>query len=131
MEWMVTREVVQDLLAAAELAHPAEACGLLTGRPGEIRGAVPATNVAADPLRHFEIDPAALVAAHKAARRGGPAVVGYYHSHPTGIAAPSATDRAMAAHDGSIWAIATLRDVTFWQDDEAGFVQLSCSIDDS
>jgi hypothetical protein len=36
----------------------------------------------------------------------------------------------MAAGDGSIWAIAAAGDVTFWRDDEDGFVALSYIADD-
>lgn len=91
---------------------------------------MPAANVHPDPLGHFEIDPQALVDAHRAARAGGPDLIGYYHSHPTGIAEPSATDRAQASGDGRVWAIVGGGDVTFWRDDEHGFVKLSYVIDD-
>ena len=74
------------------------------------------------------VRPAAFVAerdAHRAARQGGPEVLGYYHSHPTDQAEPSATDRAMASGDGRVWAVVAAGDVTFWRDDEDGFVKLS------
>ncbi len=61
---------------------------------------LPARNVHPDPARHFEIDPQVLIDAHRAARSGGPRVVGYYHSHPNGLARPSAADSALAANDG-------------------------------
>ena len=82
-----------------------EICGLLLGENNWIRDIGPATNVAADPARHFELDPAVLVAAHRAARGGGPAVIGHYHSHPSGSPEPSAVDTANAAPDGSLWLI--------------------------
>ena len=55
-------------------------------------------------------------------------MLGYYHSHPTGDARPSATDQAQAAGDGRVWAIVGACDVSWWLDDEAGFVQLPCSV---
>ena len=87
-------------------------------------------NVAFDPRRSFEIDPQALIAAHRAAREGGPAVLGYYHSHPAGAAVPSDTDRAMAAGDGRVWAIVGKGDVTFWRDDRDGFAPLPYAVED-
>jgi len=66
---------------------------------------LPAANVAADPAHRFEIDPAVLLAAHRAARAGGPEIVGHYHSHPQGGPAPSATDAAMAQGEDEIWLI--------------------------
>lgn len=113
------------MLAAARAAHPREACGLLLGEAGRITAARETANVHPTPATHFEIDPQALIDAHRAARAGGPEVVGYFHSHPTGAAAPSATDLAMAAQDGRIWAIIAGEEVTFWQDTRAGFTALS------
>lgn len=118
-------EALAAISHAARTAHPAEACGLLLGHGGHIASARPAPNVAPDPARHFEIDPAVLIAAHRAARAGGPAVLGYFHSHPNGLARPSATDQASAAGDGRIWAIAAGENITFWRDAPSGFEPLS------
>lgn len=119
----VTSGALATLLEEATRAHPLECCGLLLG--GElIARACPAANVHPEPARHFEIDPAALIAAHRAARAGGLAVLGYYHSHPTGIAEPSATDRAAASGDGRIWAIIAGGTVRLWRDSPAGFEAL-------
>jgi proteasome lid subunit RPN8/RPN11 len=115
--------------AAARDSAPDECCGLLLGRE-TIEQAQPAVNVAADRRRHFEIDPQALVDAHRAARAGGPEVLGYYHSHPAGPAEPSRTDRAMAAGDGNLWAIVGEGDVTFWRDGENGFAPLPYAVED-
>lgn len=121
---------IQAILTHARADYPREACGLLMGQDGSIAEARPATNVHPSPETHFEIDPAALVAAHRAAREGGPQVMGYYHSHPTGPATPSAIDRALAAHDGSVWAIAGEGAVTFWLDGEIGFAPLPYRVTD-
>lgn len=74
---------------------------------------LPCANVAPRPADSFEIDPAALIAAHRAARTGGPAVIGHYHSHPRGTATPSARD-AVAAEPGSRWIIIAGDDVRGW-----------------
>lgn len=93
-------------IAREAAADPArEVCGLLTG-DDVVSGTIACANVAADPARAFEIDPAALIAAHRDERRGGPALAGCYHSHPTGKAWPSARDAANAAPDGWLWLIA-------------------------
>lgn len=115
--------------AEAKASDAEECCGLLLGH-AKVEEARPAANVAPDRRRLFEIDPQALVDAHRAARQGGPSVVGYYHSHPTGPAAPSATDRAMATGDGRIWAIVSEDDVTFWCDDRDGFAPLPYTVED-
>jgi desampylase len=125
----VTRAALDGMRAAARDSAPDECCGLLLGREA-VEEARPAANVAFEPRHRFEIDPQALVDAYRAARAGGPPVIGYYHSHPAGPAEPSATDRAMASGDGKVWAILGAGDITFWRDDEDGFVSLSYTIED-
>lgn len=126
----VTSAVLERILAEAATADPRECCGILLGDGAAIGALEPACNVHPAPETHFEIDPRALIDAHRAARAGGPQVMGYYHSHPRGPAAPSPTDQAMAARDGRIWAIAGEGEVRFWRDDEAGFEPLSLRVID-
>ncbi|MGJ3626291.1 Mov34/MPN/PAD-1 family protein [Sphingomonas sp. MMS24-JH45] len=87
---------------AAILAHAAstrdEVCGLLLGEGMRVARAVPTTSPRT--RRWFELDPAALLAAHRAGRGGGLAVIGHYHSHPSGDPTPSLRDAADAAPDG-------------------------------
>jgi proteasome lid subunit RPN8/RPN11 len=89
-------------LAARDPAH--EICGLLLGRDGVVGRVLPCRNVAVDTASAFEIDPAALFSAHRAARAGGAAILGHYHSHPNGLARPSPRDAA-AAQPGTLWMI--------------------------
>lgn len=101
----ITSGVLKRIVEEAGMASTREVCGLLLGSPECVTGVLPCRNVAPDPRAAFEIDPAQLIAAHRAARAGGPAVVGCYHSHPSGAALPSARDAEAAAPDGSIWII--------------------------
>ena len=126
----ITATAHATMLAAAHRAHPREACGLLLGVANHIALAQECTNVAPDPLRHFEIDPAALIAAHRTARAGGPQVLGYFHSHPNGLPTPSITDSAQAAGDGRIWAIVAQGEVTIWRDTPSVFQALSHRVTD-
>ncbi len=128
MAFEVTRAILDRLLAEAAAAFPEECCGILLGHDGVIEEVRPVANVAADRRREFEIDPQALIEAHRTARAGGRSVLGYFHSQPTGLAEPSAIDRAQAAHDGSVWAIIGESAVTFWRDGETGFVPLSYAV---
>lgn len=84
----------------ARRAYPRECCGLLLGEPSEggarVRAALPARNVDPDPRRGYSIDPRALLRGHRAARRHGLQMVGYYHSHPDSPPAPSRRDAAEA-----------------------------------
>ena len=97
-----------------------ECCGLIEGvRDGEtfrVTALHPARNLAARADR-FEIDPHDHLAASKAARANGCAIIGCYHSHPAGHAQPSARDLAGAAEDNFLWLIAAGKEL-------AGFVYL-------
>ncbi len=113
--------LIGRLLAEAASAAPQEACGLLLGQGRRIEQIQPARNVHPAPETHFEIEPGALIGAHRGARRGGPEIIGYYHSHPKGAPQPSDTDRALAPGDGRIWAIIGQGRVQFWRDAPSGF----------
>lgn len=127
----VASDVIATLLREATRAAPRECCGLLLGTEnGSITEARPVANVHPQARWHFEIDPAALIAAHRAERSGGPKLVGYYHSHPAGHPRPSATDCEHASGDGRAWAIVADGRVTFWRDDGRGFEALSYSLVD-
>ena len=131
MDIEVTSQALTAMRAASAAAHPLEACGLLLGEGGRIIAACGTANVHPAPQTHFEIDPQALIDAHRAARAGtGPQVLGYFHSHPVGLPEPSATDRACAARDGRIWAIIAGAEVRFWADGNEGFAALSFTIID-
>jgi len=120
----VSSQVLEALRQHAARAHPRECCGLLLGQGTTIATALPAANVHPAPQTHFEIDPQALVDAHRQARSGGPQVLGHYHSHPTGAIEPSATDRAQAAQDGVAWAIVAGDAIGWWLDAPDGFTRL-------
>lgn len=104
---------------AAIVAHAAgrmdEVCGLLLGEGGRVDRIEPCGNVAADPSRRFEIDPACLIALHRAARAGGPRIIGHYHSHPSGDPRPSPRDAADAVPDGSLWVVVAGDVMTAWR----------------
>ena len=153
MDPQLTRGALAAMVAEAARAHPNEACGLLLGRVEDgaerITAIRPAANVAADPTRHFEIDPATLIAALRAERERGPergpelgpepgkatdgqgdVLLGWYHSHPAGEATPSATDRASAPRDGRLWAIIARGTVRLWRDGAQGFEMLPTRLAD-
>jgi proteasome lid subunit RPN8/RPN11 len=98
--------------AAAEAAYPEECCGLMMGRRVSdawmVDEVIACPNVAAEPEHRFEVDPKALIAAHRAARETDRQLIGPYHSHPNGRAEPSQHDRARASEagaEGDVWLI--------------------------
>lgn len=89
------------LVEHARASLPEEACGILVGRcEGACRTvvrAIPCRNAhEGDRRRRFLIDPEQQTAAQREAREAGLEIVGYYHSHPAGSAAPSGEDLRQA-----------------------------------
>ena len=102
---------LQVIERAAEAAYPEEACGLLVGRaePGgawQVRAVEASANVAEPPrTRRFEVDPKLRLRLERELREGPDSVVGVYHSHPNGSAAPSETDISMIFEPNMVWLI--------------------------
>ena len=100
---------------------PHEACGLLFGTADRIVEATVARNVAAEPMRRFEIDPAHLFDAHRRSRAGSLALHGCWHSHPDGSLTPSRHDADGVADLSWLWLIATADGIAAWQPAAEGF----------
>jgi desampylase len=107
MSIRVSRAALDQVVAHAREAAPAECCGLLLGRGDEIVAAVRTRNIAELPTR-FLIDPRDHIDGRREARRQGLDVVGFYHSHPCSPAEPSETDRAEAAYPDHVHLIVSL-----------------------
>src|ERR1700744_2491789 len=87
----------EQLIADAREAYPNECCGLIEGTatPEGWRATVlhGSKNLAADPAQGFLIDPQVHFALLRRLRGTDRAIIGCYHSHPAGQAAPSERDR--------------------------------------
>jgi desampylase len=114
MATAIASKLLEEILDHAAAEVGAEVCGLLLGQGSRITAVRAATNVAAEPGRSFELDPVALIAAHRAARAGGDAILGHYHSHPGGDPSPSPCDAAAAAA-GELWLVVAGRQARLWR----------------
>ena len=98
------------LLGAATTSFPEECCGLIEGtHDGDgwhVAELHEMPNIAANPSRHFLIDPQPQIELLRALRDSDHTVIGCFHSHPRTRAEPSATDLKSAADDDFIWLIA-------------------------
>jgi len=125
----IARDILRTLFDAAMATPDREICGLLFGSADRIDRAQPADNVADRPEDTFEIDPRALFAALRAERAGGERLIGHYHSHPNGSAAPSPRDLA-AAEAGKLWLILGGGDARLWIMENGGFRELQLVVGD-
>ncbi len=93
------------LLAHAQRELPLEACGLLGGRGNELLRFVPCRNALESPSA-YAIAPEEILAALRDFDRDRIDLLGIFHSHPRGPAAPSATDLHEAAYPQAVYLIA-------------------------
>jgi proteasome lid subunit RPN8/RPN11 len=93
--------VLRDIADHAAAAYPNEGCGALLGAAsGEIRLTLPIANrESRAPQVRFEIAPRDYLKLEADADALGLALLGFWHSHPEGLALPSTTDRAHAWED--------------------------------
>lgn len=97
---VVSVGVMEAVGRELESAYPAEGCGVLLGEAAgdvrRVRRRVAADNRVPDRNDRYEVDPAVLRELLEQEDRGGPRVVGFYHSHPDAEPEPSSTDRGLA-----------------------------------
>ena len=93
----------------AERAYPNECCGLLVGERRDddvfVREVHESANIALVPANQFEIDPQLRFDLERRVREEALDLVGVYHSHPDGDAAPSQTDIQRAWESSLVWLI--------------------------
>ena len=99
MTLRLSASLVDEIRREGERAYPAECCGVLAGRPGEVKEVVklvPTTNRRTDDPHRYLIAPDDLRGIEAELRLSGLEVLGCYHSHPDHPAAPSAFDTDQA-----------------------------------
>ena len=87
--------LIDEIRRLGEQAYPAECCGVLVGRAGDVKevlGLVPATNRRTDDPHRYLIAPDDLRRIEADLRPLKQDIVGCYHSHPDHPAAPSKFD---------------------------------------
>lgn len=100
-----------QIASFAGAALPDECCGLLIGSGDEVvivDRIVAAANIAENARRRFLVDPQVQFDTLRALRDTPSRIVGHYHSHPDGPAAPSVTDLEMALDSEAVWVIVAI-----------------------
>lgn len=91
----ISRNVYEQMVAAARSAAPLEACGLLAGTGERVTKCYVLTNIDASP-EHFSMLPEEQFAAVKDMRAAGLKMLGIWHSHPASPARMSKEDLRLA-----------------------------------
>lgn len=120
MNRAISRPLLDRLQADATVAGDREICGLLIGSADGIDDAIGIPNAAADPTTGFALDPRAQLAVTRASREAGRAIVGCYHSHPSGDRTPSRTDAVHADQQDYLWLILGGGGADLWRSRSGG-----------
>ena len=104
---LIPKRIHSEMMARAQLAAPAEACGILSGTAGRVRTHHPMTNADAS-AEHYSLVPEEQFAAAKAIRGAGETMLAVWHSHPATPARPSEEDIRLAVAPGVIHVILSL-----------------------
>jgi proteasome lid subunit RPN8/RPN11 len=95
----------EAIIAHARFEFPNEACGLLAAdETGTLRMCYTLTNADRSPVS-YTVDPTEHFRSMQHAERNGWDLVGAFHSHPSGVAFPSATDRRQALEPDWLYVI--------------------------
>ena len=108
-DFILTRALLDEMLAHVNRLFPEEACGLVSGLNGRAAQVYPVENVRHSPVA-FEMEPLQQIKALLAMEAEGLELIAIYHSHPHGPARPSTTDVANAYYPDAVQLIISLAD---------------------
>ncbi len=104
----ISHELLKHLHNHARDWRPAECCALLMGRMDNkiynISGAILCSNPTYSPS-YFNIPVDEIIRGYKLAQKYNCKLIGVFHSHPSGFAHPSSTDKKYMAMNPGAWII--------------------------
>ena len=102
------RPLVNKILTLAQAKEAQEICGFISRDQHDNFKVIPVKNIATDPARFFEMDPAETIQAMKTMRDQASELFAIYHSHPASPAFPSKTDIEQAGYPDALYLIISL-----------------------
>src|SRR5688572_13268689 len=118
----MTRAIIDRIRAEAGNSQT-EICGALIGDGTLVTRSLALANHSVSTHDSFYIPAAEVMRIERAAESAGHMLMGFYHSHPTGEAVPSAADVHEAVPGYVYWIVSGSGDVRAWRlrDDRTGF----------
>ena len=105
----ISQNLLTRIEGEAQKAYPKEACGFLIGTAGgdAILDAIPSPNLSQRD-NEFQIDAPLHLTLQRTLRAKGQAVIGIYHSHPSGDSHPSELDKMVLCDPKLVWMITSV-----------------------
>lgn len=106
--YKLPRQIVNGILSLAQSKTDQEVCGLISQDKNQNMTLIPIPNIAKDPEKFFEMDPASTIKAMKNIRENDSVLFAIFHSHPHTPAQPSKTDIEQAGYPEALYLIVSL-----------------------
>jgi proteasome lid subunit RPN8/RPN11 len=106
-ELIIPKDLLKKILDHCRMAFPNEACGILSGKGGQVSRIYAVTNIEPSPVSYF-MDPGEQLRVQKEMRERGERMMAIFHSHPQSPAYPSAKDIKLAFYDDAVYMIVGL-----------------------
>ena len=121
-----------DQIRAEASTSASEICGALIGDGDVVTRAIPLVNASNRVQDSFYIPAADVLRIEREAERTGAMLMGFYHSHPHGDAAPSNTDLQDALPGYVYWIASRTGEVRAWRlrDDRTAFDEVEVATRD-
>jgi proteasome lid subunit RPN8/RPN11 len=107
MDLTLAPGILEQLIAHSRESLPQEGCGLIAGQGNLGERFIPIKNSAASE-HMYEMEPEQLIPALRSLRESGEQLIAIYHSHPKGLAVPSARDMEQASYPRAAHVIVSL-----------------------
>lgn len=101
---IISRKLLDQVVAHCRSAYPVEACGLLSGTANRAEKMYAMTNVEPSNVSYM-MDPGEQFKAMKEMKTNGYRMVAIFHSHPHSPAYPSPKDVSLAFYSDSLYLI--------------------------
>jgi len=106
--YKLPRNIVNGILTLAQSKTEQEVCGLISQDASQKMRLIPIANIATEPKKFFEMDPASTINAIKSIRESDSELFAIFHSHPHSPAYPSKTDIEQAGYPEALYLIVSL-----------------------
>jgi len=103
-ELIIPKNLFEKILDHCRAAFPNEACGILSGKRGQVSRVYAMTNIEPSPVSYF-MDPGEQLHVQKQMRDNKEEMVAIFHSHPESPAYPSAKDVNLAFYEDAFYMI--------------------------
>lgn len=134
-KFVLSRDLLEQVILHCKSVYPNEACGLLAGKISKAEKIYKMTNIDKSSVSYL-MDPGEQFMAMKEMRKNGHEILAIYHSHPYSQAYPSPKDVSLAFYPDAVYLIVGLADVDVPEVRAFGIIegavseiQIRCSVD--